>query len=95
MYDMKWRSRVIVDLPPPFGRQDISSTREAADCLIDKWPEPDHSAERDEALRVCLEVYEGHTSPEEASKAFLAAARAGGHPITVQPTVVRDQTTTT
>jgi len=83
MYDMRWQSLVIVDLPPPYGPQRISTTREAADCLMDRWPEPDHSCERDEALRICLEVFEGNASADDARDALLAAARAAGHAITV------------
>jgi len=78
MYDMKWRAPVVIDLSHPLGQRTISTVREAADCLMDAWPEPDHSSERDEALRICLEVFEGNAHPDEARAAFLAAARSAG-----------------
>lgn len=85
MYDMKWQAPIVIVLPFPDGAQRIGSVREAADCLMDRWPEPDCSFERDEALRICLEVFEGGASPQEAREAFLAAARAAGYVTTVQP----------
>ncbi|MDK4717277.1 DUF982 domain-containing protein [Rhizobium sp. CNPSo 4039] len=78
MYDAKWRTPVAIDLPHPHGRQVITTVREAADCLMDIWPEPDHNPERDDALRICLEVFEGNASPDDARDAFLAAARSAG-----------------
>ncbi|WP_349962405.1 DUF982 domain-containing protein [Rhizobium sp. ZPR3] len=78
MYDAKWQAPVVIDLSHPHGRQTITTVREAADCLMDIWPEPDHSVERDEALRICLEVFEGNASADDARDAFLAAARSAG-----------------
>ncbi len=78
MYDAKWQSPVAIDLPRPYGRQTITTVREAADCLMDIWPEPDLSPERDEALRICLEVFEGNADLGDARDAFLTAARSAG-----------------
>jgi ribosomal 50S subunit-associated protein YjgA (DUF615 family) len=80
MYDAAWNDPVVVDLPQPYGRQTISTTREAAECLMESWPEPDVSSLRDEALRLCLEVFEENEPPETARSAFLAAVRNAGLP---------------
>ncbi|WJH41599.1 DUF982 domain-containing protein [Aliirhizobium terrae] len=78
MYDAPWKGSVTVDLPKPHGRETVRTTREAADCLIDKWPDRDFSAERDDALRLCLAVYEEGETPEMAKSAFLSALLAAG-----------------
>jgi hypothetical protein len=72
MYDRVWTKPISVDLPE-IGKVVISTTREAADCLIDHWP-VDYSKAYDEALRICLEVYEGNEMPEAAREAFIVAA---------------------
>jgi len=76
MYDMPWKEPVAIEMPAPHGIQIVRTTRDAADCLMDKWPEPDLGSERDEALRLCLEVYEKTEDPEKARSAFLRAAIA-------------------
>lgn len=81
MYDIPWNSPVAVEMPEPHGMQIVRTTREAADCLMDKWPEPDLGAERDEALRLCLEVYEKSERPEAARNAFLRAIAAARLPV--------------
>jgi hypothetical protein len=78
MYDLPWKGSVTVDLPRPHGREIVRTTREAADCLIDKWPDRDFSTERDDALRLCLDVYENGEAPERAKSAFLRALLAAG-----------------
>ncbi len=72
MYNRKWDVPVVV-LLPAVGAVTVSATRDAADCLMEQWP-PDHSDAFDEALRVCLEVYEGNLQPEDARQAFILAA---------------------
>ncbi|MFC5755647.1 DUF982 domain-containing protein [Rhizobium sp. GCM10022189] len=79
MYDQRWERSVRVELQS-HGTRIISTTREAADCLIDLWPK-DHSKEFDEALRICLDVYEGNETPSAARKAFIAAAIRAAVPV--------------
>ncbi|MGO4354976.1 DUF982 domain-containing protein [Rhizobium sp. RAF36] len=76
MYNAPWKQPIAIEMPRPHGMQVVRTTQEAADCLIDKWPEPDFGPERDEALRLCLEVYENGEEPEKARDAFLRAAHA-------------------
>ncbi|AYG62155.1 DUF982 domain-containing protein [Rhizobium jaguaris] len=79
IYDRVWARPISVDLPK-IGRIVISTAREAADCLLDHWPE-DHSHAYDEALRICLDVYEGNEMPEAARAAFIRAARTVAVPV--------------
>ena len=81
MYDIPWKDPVAVEMPAPHGMQIVRTTREAADCLMDKWPEPDLGTERDDALRLCLEVYENGEKPERARSAFLRALTAAKLPV--------------
>ncbi|WKD47933.1 MULTISPECIES: DUF982 domain-containing protein [Hyphomicrobiales] len=65
---------------PSNGTQVVASAHEAAECLMELWAPKDVSDEYDEALRVCLAVYEGELPPEAARAAFVAAAAAASLP---------------
>jgi hypothetical protein len=52
----------------------ISSTREAAECLMTVWPFNRGARHRD-AVETCLKVLDGHRSTEDARRALVEAAR--------------------
>jgi hypothetical protein len=68
--------RVCLD---PRGRvtRAVSSTREAAECLLDDWPQIDGSAAL-AAREACLAAMEGRIDADVARRAFIAAAEAAG-----------------
>ena len=80
MYDDCWSNIIRVELPEPHGVKTIRTTREAADCLMDQWgdglPRPDW----DNALRICLDVYERMAVPSDAQAAFISAILEAGYP---------------
>ncbi|MBW9091920.1 DUF982 domain-containing protein [Rhizobium wenxiniae] len=65
---------------PSHGMQIVGSTHDAAECLMELWLPKDTSRAYDEALRVCLAVYDGEEPPEAARSAFVAAAAAAAIP---------------
>lgn len=56
----------------------VTSTHEAAECLLYRWPEdlrgPAHLAAR----YACIAVLEGAKQPDHARKAFIKAAEESG-----------------
>lgn len=81
-YELAWQHPVIIALRVGQTRT-VRSTRCAADCRVDAWPESDPNPEHDEALRICLAVIEDDVNPEAARTAFIAAARARGLKVTL------------
>ncbi len=72
-----WNKPVEVELGRIGHFRAITSTREAAECLLTRWPEsagPAHAAAR----RACLAVLEGKAEPEVARQAFIDAAEESG-----------------
>jgi hypothetical protein len=55
----------------------IESVREAAKCLIDRWPE-NHGKAYLAALHACHDALGGELATEIARQAFIAAAREVG-----------------
>lgn len=79
MYDECWSNAIFVELPEPHGLQTVGTTREAADCLMDKWRDGVTGPDWDNALRICLDVYERMATPADARAAFTRAASAAGY----------------
>ena len=52
----------------------VSTTREAADCLLTVWPLNRGPRHRD-AVDACLKVLDGHRSTSDARDAFIEAAK--------------------
>jgi hypothetical protein len=70
----EWSEPVTVEIGGVGNWVTITSSLEAADCLIDDWPLDEGEALRD-ALEVCFQVVQGSATPEEAREAFLEAGR--------------------
>lgn len=56
----------------------VSSTREAAECLLYGWPAVGLNRKHLEARRACLAVLEGQKKALTARRAFAAAAKEAG-----------------
>lgn len=68
-----WDEPVEIELRRIGHYRVVTSTREAAECLMTRWPEPGGPAHA-AARRACLEVLEGNAHPEVARQAFIDAA---------------------
>lgn len=76
--DMKlWDKPVEIELGRIGHCRVVTSTREAAECLMTRWPEAGGPAQA-AARRACLEVLEGNAPPEVARQAFIDAAEEAG-----------------
>lgn len=72
-----WNKPVEIELGRIGHYRAVTNTREAAECLMTRWPEsggPAHAAAR----RACLEVLEGKIPPDVARQAFIEAAEESG-----------------
>lgn len=56
----------------------VSSTREAAECLLYRWPTNAAGNKHLAARRTCLAVMEGQKTALAARRAFAAAAKEAG-----------------
>jgi hypothetical protein len=53
----------------------IGSVREAAECLLGKWPNEGRGPKFSQALEACHNALAGDGSAESARRAFIAAAK--------------------
>lgn len=77
MDDKRWAKGVELEMHGPGKYRVVSSTREAAECLLYRWPVeggPAHLLAR----IACLAVLEGEMPPDHAREAFIAAAEESG-----------------
>lgn len=56
----------------------VTSTRQAADVLLNKWPASADTRKHLAARRACLEVLQGLAETRKAKRAFAAAAKEAG-----------------
>lgn len=76
-----WSKPVTVVIGEPAEAVAIATTQAASWAMIEDWPEEDGEA-LDHALLVCADVVKGKRTPEEARKAFIAAALEAGLDVT-------------
>jgi hypothetical protein len=72
--EKRWDRPVRVTIDGPGRIRVVQSTREAADCLLHRWPDiggPEHRAARE----ACIAVLKDQQPPEYARQAFIAAAK--------------------
>ena len=72
-----WAKSVTIDFGGEAGTVTISNTTQASWALIEDWPIEDGDA-LDKALLICAAVDAGRKKPEDARKAFIAAAIEAG-----------------
>lgn len=75
-----WTKGVTVALDGDSGFVTIANTTQASWAMIEDWP-LDEAPALDRALEVCAAVVEGRMKPEDARKAFVAAAVEAGLPM--------------
>ncbi len=75
--DTKWTKPVLVALEEPGNYTSIETTQAASWAMIEDWPAEDGAA-LDHALLVCAAVGAGKKKPEDARRAFIAAAFEAG-----------------
>ena len=73
----KWSKPVLVALEEPGNDISIDTTQAASWAMIEDWPVEDGDA-LDQALLVCAAVGSGKKKPEDARRAFVAAALEAG-----------------
>lgn len=73
----KWSMPVLVALEEPGNYTSIETTQAASWTMIEDWPVEDGDA-LDQALLVCAAVGAGKKKPEDARRAFIAAAVEAG-----------------
>ncbi|MEJ8308741.1 DUF982 domain-containing protein [Agrobacterium larrymoorei] len=73
----KWGKPVLVALEEPDNYISIETTQAASWAMIEDWPVEDGDA-LDQALLVCAAVGAGKKKPEDARRAFIAAAVEAG-----------------
>ncbi len=73
----KWSKPVLVALEELGNYISIETTQAASWAMIEDWPVEDGDA-LDQALLVCAAVGSGKKKPEDARRAFLAAALEAG-----------------
>ncbi len=69
----KWPEPVVLELDGIGRYRIIRDTREAAECLLRKWPVDDGSAYK-AAVRTCAYVLRGEQAADYARQDFIAAA---------------------
>ena len=72
--DKPFSAPVTVELGHVGKYRQISTTREAADCLLTVWPLNRGPRHRD-AVDACLKVLDGHRSATDAREALVEAAK--------------------
>jgi len=73
MDDIPWRESVLLELNDRQDVTSVSSSREAADLLLNKWPKkrgPSYKL----AVMTCLDSFTGKQPPELARQDLIAAA---------------------
>ncbi len=73
----KWSKPVLVALEEPGNYTSIDTTQAASWAMIEDWPVEDGDA-LDHALLVFAAVGAGKKKPEDARRAFVAAALEAG-----------------
>ncbi|MDX0509951.1 DUF982 domain-containing protein [Sinorhizobium medicae] len=73
MHCFWWDKSVELELGAEGKYRDVKSTREAVECLSQRWPQRDGRALA-AAKRVCLQALEGKVGAEKARRAFIKAA---------------------
>ena len=77
-----WSKPVLVAFEEPGVYVSIDTTQAASWAMIEDWPVEDGDA-LDQALLICAAVGAGKKKPEDARKAFIAAALQAGLDIKV------------
>lgn len=75
--DTKWTKPVLVALEEPGNYTSIETTQAASWAMIEDWPVEEGDA-LDHALLVFAAVGAGKKKPEDARRAFIAAALEAG-----------------
>ncbi len=73
--EKRFEQTVTVELED--GPESVRDTRQAAECLLMRWPANRGPRHRD-AVDACLKVLDGHRSVIDAQNAFVAAAEESG-----------------
>ncbi|MDW9500070.1 DUF982 domain-containing protein [Sinorhizobium meliloti] len=73
MHCFWWDKSVELELGTEDKYRDVKSTREAVECLLQRWPRRDGPALA-AAKRVCLQALDGKVKTERARRAFIKAA---------------------
>ncbi|UVC09798.1 DUF982 domain-containing protein [Rhizobium sp. TH2] len=73
MQGQYWKKSVQLELAAAGGLRIVTSTDEAARCLLYKWPDQSSKAYH-RAKGMCLDALEGRKPDEEARQAFIDAA---------------------
>jgi len=68
-----WTSPIHVEDPDTGRETTVTDTRQAKDILYHSWPAY-HGSQFERAEHTCEEALAGHTSPDEARRAFIDAA---------------------
>lgn len=83
MQGQYWKEAVQLELATAGGLRIVTSTDDAARCLLYKWPDQTSKAYH-RAKGMCLDALEGRKPDEEARQAFIDAAREAQINIRVQ-----------
>ncbi|MGV2065425.1 DUF982 domain-containing protein [Agrobacterium sp. 22-226-1] len=73
----RWQKPVLIAFETPGDYTSIDTTQAASWALIEDWPIEDGDA-LDKVLLICAAVDAGRKKPEDARKAFIAAAIEAG-----------------
>jgi hypothetical protein len=73
MHCFWWDKCVELELGESGGYRAVKSTRDAVECLLSRWPQPDGRALA-AAKRTCLQALDGKVNTEKARRAFIKAA---------------------
>jgi hypothetical protein len=73
MAEQWWQDPVVLELDGIGSYRVIRNTREAAQCLLDKWPVHDGTA-YEAAIQTCRHVLRGEQPMDYARQDFIAAA---------------------
>ena len=73
MIEKWWQEPVVLELDGIGQYRIVRNTREAAECLLDRWPVHDGMAYK-AAIRMCRYVLTGDQPADYARQDFIAAA---------------------
>ena len=82
MHGQYWKKSVLLEIGGASGIRTVTSTDDAARCLLYKWPDQSSKAYH-RAKGLCLDALEGRKPDDDAREAFLDAAREAQ--ITIHP----------